>query len=408
MTKKMVLIILLVAIVPMFFLLNLNELRNLVSFSSLISTQEGSVQEYAKNRLEYYSKPRKVIKFAALGAWKMWDEHEINLKSTIQYTIDKINSQNTNKKIEIIWYDNENSAKKSDDLIDEIVAQEDIFGVIGPLQSSTVSVIKNKVSAANLLHISMTQGDIDFVVSRAKSYFSATVSVFAEAQAVSEYGNEPAFILIKEDDLYSKKYSDIILRKFHNHNLNVIGSLTYERSNTTGYVQRYINDSLNFAPDLKIIAIGNAGMYADFYKNYKDIFNSIKYEDFIINQDSISWNELKLLPNIDKSFIILNFNYDDKLIEVMQELYQKANIKTTIYANALVYRMMFILSYALENAESNDINAVLNYMNENTLVTPFGNVTFDKDGFIKDYPIKIVSAKEVYDFLKKVDIAIVE
>ncbi len=162
------------------------------------------IEEFGKKRLAYYAKPRKVIKFAALGAWKFWDEHNIRIKDSFQFAIDKINAQNTEKKIEIIWYDNDNPAKKTDDLIDKIIEQEDIFGVIEPLQSFTISVIKNKVAAAQLIHMSVTQGDIDMETPRAQSYFSCTVSVFTEALAVSawhakKYGEEaPIFMKLSQ------------------------------------------------------------------------------------------------------------------------------------------------------------------------------------------------------------------
>ncbi len=415
MPKKAVLIILLIAIIPMFFLLNFNDLKNLVTLSSFIPTQELNLQELGDNRLRYYSEPREVIKFAALGAWKNWDNRNIRLKDTIDFTVSKINSQkkNKDKKIEIIWYDTEGSAKKSDVLVNEIIAQEDIFGIIGPHQSAIVSTIKNKVAAANLLHITMTQGDIDLIVPRAKSYFSSNASVFSEAKAVAKwnaqnYEEETPFIIMHEGDLYSKKYSSALLRNFHKNNLNMLGSLNYERKNSSGHVQRYITESLKFAPDLNIISIGNSAMFLDFYKSNTNFIQKIKNSDFIINQDAITWEELQLLPNIDKSYIILNYKLDDSLVATMKELYYEGGIKTTLYIIPIIYRTIFMLSNALEQAESNDINTVLNYMNTQTLSTPLGDIAFSEDGYVKNYPINIVRARELYDFLKKVDIGIVD
>ncbi len=415
MPKKTVLIILVIAIIPLFFLLNVDDLKNLATFSSVISTKELSLKEYGSKRLKYYQKSREVIKFAALGAWKDWDDRNIKLKDTINFTVNKINSQKKEqgKKIEIVWYDTENSAKKSESLVNEIIAQEDIFGIIGPFQSAIVSVIKNKIAAANLLHITMTQGDIDLVNHRAKSFFSSTASVFAEAKAVAQwsaqkYTTEKPFILMHEDDLYSRKYSNAILRNFHTNNLNMLGSLSYEKKNTSGHVQRYINGSLKFAPGLNIISIGNRDMFLDFYTNNTKFLRKLKYNDFILNQDSIKWEELSHLPNINRSYVILNYKLDDKLVAIIKELYHEGNIKTNFYIIPLIYRMVFILSNAIEQAKSNNINTVLDYMNTQTLSTPLGEIAFAENGYAKNYSISVVNASDLYKFLQTVEIGIVE
>ncbi len=144
------------------------------------------MEELGRKRMEYYKEPRSVIKFVALGAWKRWDNINVRLKDTITFFVNKVNAQKKEhgKKFEIIWYDTEGSAKKADDLVNKIIAQEDIFGIIGPFYSSTVSVIKNKVAAAKLLQINMTQWVFHLAGPRAKSFFSKTVSVFSLSKCI--------------------------------------------------------------------------------------------------------------------------------------------------------------------------------------------------------------------------------
>ncbi len=211
-----------------------------------------------------------------------------------------------------------------------------------------------------------------------------------------------------EYDLYSRKYASNILRYFHAHNLNMLGSLKYEKKNTSGHVLRYISEALKFAPRVNIISIGNRSMFLDFYRYNKTILNDIKYNDFIINQDSITWEELELLPNLDKSFIVLNYKLDDNYVSEIKNLYNEGKIKTTWYIIPFMGRMIYILYNAIEQSKSNNIDTVLNYMNTQTISTPLGDVAFNDIGYIENYPINVVKAKELVDFLKKIDLDIVQ
>ncbi len=408
-TKNVIIILIVVAIVPLFFLTTLKDWRQVLDFSFFTTAWEKSIEESAHARLKYYSKPRSVIKLAALGAWKHWDGQNIKLKETIQFAFAKINSENEKSglKYEIIWYDNNASTQSSDDLVRDIIKQEDIFGLIGTFQSSTNAIIKAKVAKAKLLHLSMTQGDVDLLVPRLENYFSATVSVEHEAQSLAtwsreKFGKDESFFLVREDDLYSRKFGDSIFKMFHRAGLNIIGSLFYEKSNTTGHVERYLSDYLAFEPNLKIMLVGNVGTYLDFYKYNEPLVAALKSNDFIVNQESVNWKDFNLLPSLKNSYIISTIKYDERFTAVLKELQELYGLESEIYLNIYAYRLPFILADAVKMAQSNDINKVVRYMNDKPLATPLGEISFNEQGFIENTPINIIRAQEIYDFLKEI------
>ncbi len=397
--KKYLVWIFLSSLVLAIVLFKGDEMMEVIEENVTFSLDEIVPRDIALERNEYYSNNPTAIKIACIGNWSKYTASGVPLKEGIEMAVREINAAGgvNGLPIELIWYDDLGKIQKIQQFVENSITDETLWGIIGPITSEQVSVVKDRIAAAGLIQIAPNcqndniSGDMLF-----KPIHSLDDESFAIYRWISTQFPNKNFVLLNEDNEFSNKMSGNLEQLSYNfvdifHSRIVFSS--YEKNKN---LFNSLDSHHRYYPNDHYVFIGSAGSLNHAITQSHEFIHPKNDKILILNQEACDFQELETLK--PKNFYTTcSLKKDKKLAKLLSRLDDTIKFKKSLLS-VYAYRCIYLIKEGLEHAPDMKPETVAQYMSKNPLETPLGIFRFDESGFEDNPVIEILSFPELQDF----------